>query len=403
MGRVVVVDVETTGLWRTDRVVEIACVTVDLDLGVVDEWSTLLNPLRDVSLEVTEIHGLAASELSSAPTFAEIAGHLGAMFAVGPIVAHNVAFDTRMLKLEFDRLGMDWRGRGFCTMRAAGERGAGARNLVACCDQFNVAYGEHHHALADAQATAALLLRLAALDADIRRIIAELKTVSVSGAAASGAGVRSQPRQGTTNRREFSYLRDLAATLPAHPELGSTENVYMAILDNALNDLVLTDEEQLELEILASELGLGPADRRRVHEIYLEDLHAAALRDHQITARERSQLDAITAALGEKTMPTHSSEENDRPPQFGPGTVVCFTGDAPLSVEGQDWTRALAERIAADAGMTSIGSVTKKCQLVVAGDTSTMSGKAQKARNLGITVLSVVEYLDMLGVEFDRY
>ena len=77
--RVVVTDVETTGLGRTDRVVEIACVTVDLDHGIIDEWSSLVNPMRDISQGVTSIHGLDATHVSAAPTFDEIARKLKGM------------------------------------------------------------------------------------------------------------------------------------------------------------------------------------------------------------------------------------------------------------------------------------------------------------------------------------
>lgn len=45
----VVIDCETTGLGKYDRVLEVAAVTVNSDtLEVVDEYDTLINPQRDV-------------------------------------------------------------------------------------------------------------------------------------------------------------------------------------------------------------------------------------------------------------------------------------------------------------------------------------------------------------------
>ncbi|MCY4261400.1 MAG: 3'-5' exonuclease [Rhodobacteraceae bacterium] len=68
---VVVLDVETTGLAATDRIVEIA--TLDPDtLEIVEEYDTLVNPLRDISGAVSDIHGLTASNLEAAPTFQDI-------------------------------------------------------------------------------------------------------------------------------------------------------------------------------------------------------------------------------------------------------------------------------------------------------------------------------------------
>jgi DNA polymerase III epsilon subunit-like protein len=70
-GRFAVVDVETTGLYNSDRVVEVAVVTITADGRVVDEWDTLINPQRDVG--PTHIHRITPSMVSAAPTFEEIA------------------------------------------------------------------------------------------------------------------------------------------------------------------------------------------------------------------------------------------------------------------------------------------------------------------------------------------
>ena len=43
--KLVVVDCETTGLGKQDRIVELAAVTVDPSTGVIsDEYDTLINP-----------------------------------------------------------------------------------------------------------------------------------------------------------------------------------------------------------------------------------------------------------------------------------------------------------------------------------------------------------------------
>lgn len=60
--RIVVVDTETTGVYPSDRIVETACVTLDLDGRVVDEFDTLVDPQRDVG--PTWIHRVTPSMLS---------------------------------------------------------------------------------------------------------------------------------------------------------------------------------------------------------------------------------------------------------------------------------------------------------------------------------------------------
>lgn len=53
-------DVETTGLNRSDRIVEIGFVAFS-EGKVLEEWSTLLNPLRDIGK--SNIHGITPTAL----------------------------------------------------------------------------------------------------------------------------------------------------------------------------------------------------------------------------------------------------------------------------------------------------------------------------------------------------
>ena len=75
MATLAVVDVETTGFGRFDRIVEVAVVVMDQDdCRVLAEFDTLINPLRDVG--PTEIHGITATMVEAAPTFGEIGNNV---------------------------------------------------------------------------------------------------------------------------------------------------------------------------------------------------------------------------------------------------------------------------------------------------------------------------------------
>jgi hypothetical protein len=71
-----VVDTETTGLFTgfRHRIAEVAVIHVDPDGTVTDEWSTLLNPDRDLGPQA--IHGIRAADVRRAPRFEEMAGDL---------------------------------------------------------------------------------------------------------------------------------------------------------------------------------------------------------------------------------------------------------------------------------------------------------------------------------------
>lgn len=395
--RVVVVDCETTGLWRTDRIVEIACVTLDSGRGAIDEWATLVNPMRDVSGDSRSVHGLSASDLSDAPTFEEVAGTVAALVSNAVVAGHNVSFDLRMLQLEYQRLGVGWPTLpAVCTMLWATETGLNGRSLASCCSAAGVSCVPSHSALSDARATAELLLSLL----DQRPAFAEVLATNgrhVVDFACPGHGAECQTRQRPEIQahRESTYLEELVTRLPVHPELSPAQNCYFALLDQALADGVLTIAEQEELATLAEDLGVTNDEVQHAHRIYVEDLFHAAMRDGQITSNERAHLDAVTSALNLANV--------EFPPNHEPaaiqleGTVVCFTGDWDGYVDEKEWSRDLAHQIATGVGMVPIDNVTKRCQVLVAGDVTSMSGKARKARDHGIPVISVEEFLAIVA------
>ena len=69
MNKLAVIDTETTGFGKTDRILEIGIVLID-NGKIVDEWETILNPLRDVSN--SNIHGITPESFALAPTFSEM-------------------------------------------------------------------------------------------------------------------------------------------------------------------------------------------------------------------------------------------------------------------------------------------------------------------------------------------
>ena len=115
MGGYTVIDVETTGLVpeKHDRVVEIGVVYVSHSGEVQGHWSTLVNPGRDVG--PTWLHGVSATDVMKAPTFAEIAPHLLRAVTGRIMVGHNVTFDLRFLGAEFLRANCPCRACALCT------------------------------------------------------------------------------------------------------------------------------------------------------------------------------------------------------------------------------------------------------------------------------------------------
>lgn len=149
-GRFVVVDVETTGFGTSDRVVEVAAILVDWRTGrEVEVLHTLLDPERPVG--ATHVHGITDAMVRGAPRFSKVAPDLRQLLGSAPVVAHNIAFDRRMLTQEFRRIRSTWPPtEEHCTYGLTGQK------LAVACAERGIVLDGHHRALADARATAEL-------------------------------------------------------------------------------------------------------------------------------------------------------------------------------------------------------------------------------------------------------
>lgn len=385
-GRVVAVDCETTGFGRYDRVLEIAVVEVDIATGhVIDEFETLVNPVRDVG--PVDVHGVTASMVSAAPTFEEVAGALARRLGGATLVAHNLAFDARFLRQEFERLGTDFNpGSGFCTLRVTSQK------LGLACERFGVPLTAAHRALGDARATARLATELHRDEP----ISTGGRTRCRIGYIAQGMNPRTLRRAPDTIGARWGNEMVRIVSRAHYPFSDEALLSYTDMLDWALDDHVISDTERRELRTVASDLGISQAQVRRAHRSYFDSIVAAVLRDHIVTPDERALLERVACALDIKdvTIP----EVSDLPAAEGleKGMRVCFTGAT--TVGGESFDRSALEHMAAIAGLVPVRSVTKKnCDLLVAADVVTDSGKARKARAYGIPLMSVADFVEVSG------
>ncbi|MFE2723471.1 DEDDh family exonuclease [Kitasatospora sp. NPDC059327] len=150
-----VVDVETTGLGRSDRVISAGLYQLDADGEVTDHWYTLVNPGRDPG--PVWIHGLTGDLLAGAPTFPEIAEEFAERLRGRIMVAHNALFDWNMISREFSRAGLrapvDQR---ICTMVLSRDLRLPLPNgkLSSLAGYFGVSQRQAHNALDDARVLA---------------------------------------------------------------------------------------------------------------------------------------------------------------------------------------------------------------------------------------------------------
>lgn len=130
---------------------------------VVDRFYSLIRPYPDYyTYFTTRVHGLTRSDTDGAPSFPEVWGQVAPLIEGLPLVAHNRPFDEGCLRAVFQAYGMPYpEYRFYCTLRASRSRlclpDHRLHTVAAACgyDLEN-----HHHALADAEACAAIALRI---------------------------------------------------------------------------------------------------------------------------------------------------------------------------------------------------------------------------------------------------
>lgn len=150
-----VVDVETTGLRRDDRIVSAAVYRLDGRGNVEDHWYTPVNPQRDPG--PTWIHGLTSEVLADAPLFEEVAEQLAERLADRVLVAHNALFDWSMIAREYARTSGEAPVRHrLCTIALSKELRLPLPNhkLESLAAHYGVVQQRAHHALDDARVLA---------------------------------------------------------------------------------------------------------------------------------------------------------------------------------------------------------------------------------------------------------
>ncbi|WP_424535523.1 exonuclease domain-containing protein [Sphaerisporangium viridialbum] len=395
-----VIDLETTGLrpsWH-DRVIEVAIVHLDATGRVTGEWSTLVNPERDLGPQ--RIHGIGAADIRHAPTFKDIAGALPNLLRGRVPVAHNLSFDLNFLSYEFGRLEAQpplHAHLGVCTMAEAARFLPHApRNLAGCCAMADIPLDGHHDALIDARAAAALLRHYLDLSHPVGPWDALLHAAAQTSWPALRDAGTAWVRRGVSADRDSHFLARILDRLPRAPQPAHADE-YLALLDQALLDHHIAASEADALVDLAAQLGLSRADLDELHQGYLAAIASAALADGVVTATERREVelvadlldlppaavdDALTAAAARPSIQLSRF-------QLEPGDLVVFTGE-------MDGGRESWEQRAREASYIPHPNVTKKVRLLVAADPDSLSGKARKARGYGIPIVTPDAFARML-------
>jgi DNA polymerase III subunit epsilon len=158
----VVVDVETTGLSPTaDRITEIAMMKVKNGV-LIDEFSTLINPLVPIPDEITSITGIDSTMVQDAPPAREVVPYIAEFLGDAIFVAHNAPFDWGFVSettLRERGIGLD--NPQLCTVKLSKKilPHLPSKSLGPVTQALGITIPERHRASGDAYATALVLVK----------------------------------------------------------------------------------------------------------------------------------------------------------------------------------------------------------------------------------------------------
>jgi DNA polymerase III subunit epsilon len=158
----VVVDVETTGMSAVDdRITEIAMMKVQGGT-LVDEFSTLVNPLLTIPAFITSMTGIDNVMVQSAPPAREVVPFVAEFLGDSIFVAHNAAFDWAFVTQTARReRGIELNNPTLCTVKLSSRilPNLPSKSLGPVAEYLQIKIPERHRASGDAYATALVLVK----------------------------------------------------------------------------------------------------------------------------------------------------------------------------------------------------------------------------------------------------
>lgn len=145
-------DIETTGLNSLyDSIIEVGAIKVK-NGEIIDTFSTLINPLREIPYNITKITGLYTEDVIDAKTFDQIADDLLNFIGDYVILGQNIKFDLSFLFVNFHLLNIELKNDYVDLLRISRQNSPelSSHKLGVVAKNLNVSYLGAHRAINDA-------------------------------------------------------------------------------------------------------------------------------------------------------------------------------------------------------------------------------------------------------------
>ena len=162
--RIAIIDFETTGMspGHGARAAEVGIVMIESG-RVVDQFQSLMDAGQPMPWTITQLTGISTAMLRAAPPAETVMRDAADFVGTAAMVAHNAAFDSKFWRDELQRVGRPGSHAFACTVLLSRRLypEAPSHSLGRIVRHLGLPPAEKaHRALADAQMTAHLLLRM---------------------------------------------------------------------------------------------------------------------------------------------------------------------------------------------------------------------------------------------------
>lgn len=422
-----VFDAETTGFFpeKDDRLIEVAILRLDARGKTLRAFHTLIHP--DRPLPPSRNRKWNDDDFEKAPKFGDIAGDVIDFLAGAVLISHNVVFDLLFIKEEFNRLGHTLpQLTSICTLELARRLvpEPKSRRLPDVCRELGLSYGGIRSALEEAKAT-----RLVFLQGLKQLKIQSIKDLGITGQppeksqwpdiAKKGKAfipdsplpVAAPPPKQETPPQHTETMHNLVERADAKHQETANLDQYLILLDQILEDRIITQDETEALNKLSMELNLFKTEIENAHKAYMKELFIAAWRDGKITQGEKADLEIVRKLLSisfqdyAELMQTAKKEAQASPEPAGfliskekiQGMSVCFAGPPQCKVRGMIPSEMFAQSIAMENGLTVVSQLTSDLDFLVVPDRNDSQVDLEEAQEMGVRILAEPVFWRMIG------